>query len=184
MPGHVHSHARAFCHEAVDEWLWRSTRTSGKGRRISAAPSLFSQEARIPDGTGPFAFSTLLVGHAAIVPRRCASAATFINKMPRGSTGTGRSEPRKQSGCSSVGRARPRHGRGNGFETRHPLHFGCALAPPPGAQPRERLGRDVHGVATPCAARAPGRLAGHSRLDTAEMETPARVAQLEAAPAL
>ena len=31
-------------------------------------------------------------------------------------------------GCSSVGRARPRHGRGHEFETRHPLHFGCAHA--------------------------------------------------------
>lgn len=28
-------------------------------------------------------------------------------------------------GCSSAGRARPRHGRGHEFETRHPLHFGC-----------------------------------------------------------
>ena len=31
-------------------------------------------------------------------------------------------------GCSSVGRARPRHGRGHEFETRHPLHFGCVLS--------------------------------------------------------
>ena len=31
-------------------------------------------------------------------------------------------------GCSSVGRARPCHGRGHEFETRHPLHFGCVLA--------------------------------------------------------
>lgn len=31
-------------------------------------------------------------------------------------------------GCSSAGRARPRHGRGHEFETRHPLHFGCVLA--------------------------------------------------------
>ena len=31
-------------------------------------------------------------------------------------------------GCSSAGRARPRHGRGHEFETRHPLHFGCVLS--------------------------------------------------------
>ena len=31
-------------------------------------------------------------------------------------------------GCSSAGRARPRHGRGHEFEARHPLHFGCAHA--------------------------------------------------------
>ena len=31
-------------------------------------------------------------------------------------------------GCSSVGRARPRQGRGHEFETRHPLHVGCVRA--------------------------------------------------------
>ena len=31
-------------------------------------------------------------------------------------------------GCSSVGRARPCHGRGHEFETRHPLHVGCVRA--------------------------------------------------------
>ena len=31
-------------------------------------------------------------------------------------------------GCSSAGRARPRHGRGHEFETRLPLHFGCVLS--------------------------------------------------------
>ena len=36
--------------------------------------------------------------------------------------------PRKFCGCSSAGRARPRHGRGHEFETRHPLHFGCVLS--------------------------------------------------------
>lgn len=39
--------------------------------------------------------------------------------------------PRNFCGCSSVGRARPRHaswGRGHEFETRHPLHFGCVLS--------------------------------------------------------
>ena len=35
---------------------------------------------------------------------------------------------RKLCGCSSAGRARPRHGRGHEFETRHPLHFGCVLS--------------------------------------------------------
>src|SRR5688572_20400717 len=36
--------------------------------------------------------------------------------------------PRNFCGCSSAGRARPRHGRGHEFETRHPLHFGCVLS--------------------------------------------------------
>jgi hypothetical protein len=36
--------------------------------------------------------------------------------------------PRILCGCSSAGRARPRHGRGHEFETRHPLHFGCVLS--------------------------------------------------------
>ena len=34
-------------------------------------------------------------------------------------------------GCSSVGRARPCHGRGHEFETRHPLHVGCVCAKAP-----------------------------------------------------
>ncbi len=71
-------------------------------------------------------------------------------------------------GCSSVGRARPRHGRGHEFETRHPLHFGCAQA--------------LRGHATRCGW--PGMCAvlgqttcsetprptGRSRLGTAEVE--------------
>ena len=36
--------------------------------------------------------------------------------------------PRNLCGCSSAGRARPRHGRGHEFETRLPLHFGCVLS--------------------------------------------------------
>lgn len=36
--------------------------------------------------------------------------------------------PCNSCGCSSAGRARPRHGRGHEFETRHPLHFGCVLS--------------------------------------------------------
>ena len=72
-------------------------------------------------------------------------------------------------GCSSVGRARPCQGRGQGFEPPLPLHFGCALAPP---SARSR-GNGTAGCArgsTPCAARAPGQLADHSRMDTAEVD--------------
>jgi hypothetical protein len=39
---------------------------------------------------------------------------------------TGRRPVLQLCGYSSVGRARPRHGRGHEFETRYPLHFGCA----------------------------------------------------------
>lgn len=57
-------------------------------------------------------------------------------------------------GCSSVGRARPCQGRGHGFETRHPLHFGCVHA--------------LRGHATRCGG--PGMCAaqglGHVQRDT------------------
>lgn len=52
----------------------------------------------------------------------------LFNKLPQGSLGTGRRHALHLCGCSSVGRARPRHGRGHEFETRHPLHFGCVHA--------------------------------------------------------
>lgn len=89
--------------------------------------------------------------------RNAARAATFINKMPRGSTGTGRRRAPHSCGCSSVGRARPRHGRGHGFEPRLPLHFRVC----PGTTRRARaVGTAKRGCArgrSPCAARAPGR---------------------------
>ena len=52
----------------------------------------------------------------------------LFNNLLRDDLGTGRSFGSQICGCSSVGRARPRHGRGHEFETRHPLHFGCVLS--------------------------------------------------------
>lgn len=92
-------------------------------------PSLFTQEARTPDGFRAFLFFCPMwaCGDRAAAPFRRRS---FLNKMPRGSTGTGRCMPRTNCGCSSAGRARRRQRRGRGIMPRHPLHFGCALAPP------------------------------------------------------
>jgi hypothetical protein len=53
---------------------------------------------------------------------------TLFNKLPQGSLGTGRRHALHLCGCSSAGRARPRHGRGHEFEARHPLHFGCVFS--------------------------------------------------------
>jgi hypothetical protein len=129
----------------VDPRLSRSPQTSGTTGRVRAPCSLLTREARIPVGTGPFCF----LAPRGLRPsrRNAALAATFINKMPRSSTGTGRMRASQSCGCSSEGRARPRHGRGRGFESLLPLHFGCALAPPFARTPRERRRRDVHGVA-------------------------------------
>ncbi len=52
----------------------------------------------------------------------------LFNNLSQDELGTGRWSSCTFCGCSSVGRARPRHGRGHEFETRHPLHFGCVLA--------------------------------------------------------
>ena len=48
--------------------------------------------------------------------------------MPQDDPGTGRGFVLHFCGCSSAGRARPRHGRGHEFDSRHPLHFGCVHA--------------------------------------------------------
>lgn len=52
----------------------------------------------------------------------------LFNKLPRDDLGTGRWFVSHLCGCSSAGRARPRHGRSHEFEARHPLHFGCVHA--------------------------------------------------------
>ena len=52
----------------------------------------------------------------------------LFNKLPQDDLGTGRWFALHLCGCSSAGRARPRHGRGHEFEARHPLHFGCVHA--------------------------------------------------------
>ena len=77
-------------------------------------------------------------------------------------------EPRIHSGCSSMGRARPRHGRGHGFDPRLPLHFRVCPCTTDRARAEGTARPGCARGRSPCAARAPGRLAGHSRLDTAE----------------
>lgn len=101
--------ARELRDEAVHAWLSRSPQASGTARRVSASCPLLTREARIPDGSGPFCLSFALWGKRPS-RRDAAGAATFLNKMPRGSTGTGRARASHSCGCSSVGRARPRHG--------------------------------------------------------------------------
>jgi hypothetical protein len=92
-------------------------------------------EARIPKGTGPFSFLTSTGLRIGADPRsldRTTDADgrrwTLFNNLLRDDLGTGRWLGSQICGCSSVGRARPRHGRGHEFETRHPLHFGCVLS--------------------------------------------------------
>ena len=104
----------------------------------------------------------------------------LFNKLPQDNLGTGRRSVLHLCGCSSVGRARPRHGRGHEFETRHPLHFGCVHA--------------LRGHATwcwwsgMCAAlgQAPCSETPHptgcSRLGTAEVESRPRSSAGRAAP--
>ncbi len=126
--------------------LSRSPQASGTGRRVSALPSLLAREARIPDGSGPFCFSSRPSG---LRPSRrdAACAATFINKMPRGSAGTGRQRASQQCGCSSVGERDHAMVEATGSSPVVRSIFGCALAPPAARAPRERRSGDVHGVA-------------------------------------
>jgi hypothetical protein len=90
----------------------------------------------------------------------------LFNKLPRDDHGTGRWFVSHLCGCSSAGRARPRHGRGHEFESRHPLHFGCVLA----LRRRGSMMLAVRDVRGPCPGHvqrdttSDGTLAlGHSR---------------------
>ena len=143
----------------------RDSRTCRASRHFSR------REARFPDGSGPFCFGSSLLtlfgacGHrAATLHAQRRSLTTCREAAP---VLAGR-EPCKNCGCSSMGRARPRHGRGHGFEPRLPLHFRVC---PCTTRHARAEGTAVRGCArgrAPCAARAPGRLADPSRLDTAE----------------
>ena len=64
----------------------------------------------------------------------------LFNKLPQDDLGTGRWFALHLCGCSSASRARPRHGRGHEFETRHPLQ-GCACKRSPFAR-HEPVRRD------------------------------------------
>ena len=64
----------------------------------------------------------------AIAGSRCRQRQMLFNKLLQDDLDTGRRPSCKSCGYSSVGRARPRHGRGHEFETRYPLHFGCVFS--------------------------------------------------------
>ena len=145
-----------ICRSCAPASGWRATRTrcnrarEARRRTPSQLARAGSKEARNPQGSGPFPWGrptvdTLiknlqprpaLAGELLHVqaepacdriPAALAAGALF-NKLPRNDAGTGRPSFSHSCGCSSVGRARPCHGRGHEFETRHPLHVGCVRA--------------------------------------------------------
>ena len=89
-------------------------------------------EARIPKGSGPFPFLTstgLRVGaDRRSMDRTTGDGGRSLTTCCGTTSVLADGLPRNFCGCSSAGRARPRHGRGHEFETRHPLHFGCVLS--------------------------------------------------------
>lgn len=163
--------ARELGDQAVRARSPRSPQTSGTARRVAASCLLLTREARIPDGSGLFCSSSRPLG---LRPsrRNAACAVTFINKMPRGSAGTGRM--RASQLFADVAQMEERdHAmvEAAGSNPAFRSTFGCALAPPAA----RAVGPAKRGCArgrSPCAASAPGRLADHSRLDTAESGSP------------
>ena len=102
----------------------------------------------------------------------------LFNNLPQDDPrdpGSGRWSVLHLCGCSSVGRARPRHGRGHEFETRHPLHFGCVLALRCRATWCWRCGMCATSGQVTCSETP--HPTGCSRLGTAEVDPFARVAQ-------
>jgi len=89
-------------------------------------------EARIPKGSGPFSFLTstgLRIGaDPRSMDRTTGDGGRSLTTCCEATSVLADGVPRNFCGCSSAGRARPRHGRGHEFETRHPLHFGCVLS--------------------------------------------------------
>ena len=103
---------------------WRS----GRGFRVSAPSTTSSKGPGFRKDPGPLPFDRRAQWCTPAVQRphtakRRSSLTTCLQARP----GTGRGRLARR-GCSSAGRARPRHGRGHEFEARHPLHFGCAHA--------------------------------------------------------
>ncbi len=117
--------------EGLEPWSPRgSVVHSGRRKRVGAPPSKLCQQRPGNRKVPGLCFWSL---HSLNQARASAQAvppamAELFNKLPQGSRGTGRGLALHLCGCSSAGRARPCHGRGHEFETRHPLHFGCAPA--------------------------------------------------------
>lgn len=105
---------------------------SGRGERLDAHPP--SSVRRGPDSARNRAFFISEFNRPAHRHRPAIDGShhrsrwTLFNKLPQDELGTGRRFVLHLCGCSSAGRARPRHGRGHEFEARHPLHFGCVHA--------------------------------------------------------
>lgn len=118
---------------------------------------------------------------------RVGAGGLLFNKLPRTRLHNWVRCAFAPSGYSSAGRARPRHGRGPGFDARYPLqtsHCGCVPAQRSGMRPSTcRDGRNVQRRdACARAARAHHSGAPRSRWSTTAMRSKARVAQKEEQP--
>ncbi len=117
---------------AIAGWIGRRTRCIREREAHSASfPALYA-EARVPKGSGPFSFPVstgLRIGTGQrSMDRTTARGGRSLTSCRKAASVLADGMPCTFCGCSSVGRARPRHGRGHEFETRHPLHFGCVHA--------------------------------------------------------
>jgi hypothetical protein len=117
---------------AIAGWIGRRTRCIREKEAHSASFLALCAEARIPKGSGPFSFLTstgLRIGTGQrSMDRTTARGGRSLTSCRKAASVLADGMPCTFRGCSSVGRARPRHGRGHDFETRHPLHFGCVHA--------------------------------------------------------
>lgn len=121
---------------AIAGWIGRRTRCIREKEAHSASFLALFAEARIPKGSGPFSFLTstgLRIGaDPRSMDRTTGDGGRSLTICCEATSALADGWPRKPCGCSSAGRARPRHaswgGRGHEFETRHPLHFGCVLS--------------------------------------------------------
>lgn len=113
-------------------WIGRRTRCIREKEAHSASFLALYAEARIPKGSGPFSFLTstgLCIGAGQrSKDRTTARGGRSLTSCRKAASVLADGVPCTYCGCSSAGRARPRHGRGDEFETRHPLHFGCVHA--------------------------------------------------------
>jgi hypothetical protein len=172
----------------------RGLDASGQGRRIRRAP-FHSITRRGPDSERIRAFLFSPSRLAADSPSRptgmhrlrVGAGGSLFNKLPRTRLHNWVQCEFAPSGYSSAGRARPRHGRGPGFDARYPLqasHCGCVPAQRSGMRSSTcRDGRNVRRRdACARAARAHHSGAPRSRWSTTAMRSKAHVAQQEEQP--
>jgi hypothetical protein len=110
----------------------RGAIASGRGRRVGAPFKLCTQRPGSQKDPGLLFWLTApRRGRAAACgPSDCTTGngGSFFQNLPRSACRYWPAAASQPCGCSSTGRARPRHGRGNEFDSRHPLHFGCVHA--------------------------------------------------------